>query len=119
MKEGASYVDRLATAVPAAVVAHDVGHLGPAALRAHAARRRFELPRRRPPAAGLRFAGLLLGDCHVFALSSARRARGGRPIEDPVRRPRDRSRRYFCRPHTRDTTPGNPPHTAAPEAIPG
>src|SRR5260221_4463428 len=60
-------VYRLAAVVPAAVAAHDVGHLGRAATGADAARGRVQRPRGGPPAPALHLRGLPLGDGHSEA----------------------------------------------------
>src|SRR3954451_15021701 len=57
-------VDGLAAAVPTAVPAHHVGHLGQPASGAQASGRHVELPGRGPTAPALGLGGLLLGDGH-------------------------------------------------------
>src|ERR687893_540103 len=57
-------LDGYTAAIPAAVAAHDVGHLGGVAARADAAGGPLEAPGAGPAAAALGLGGLLLGDGH-------------------------------------------------------
>src|SRR5947209_4112413 len=74
--------DGLPAPVPPAVRADDVRQLGPAALRARAARRRGQAPGARPAAAALGLGRLLLGNGHRTEEPTGPR-RGGRQRRSP------------------------------------
>src|SRR5437764_10913371 len=75
--------DGLPAPVPPAVGADDVRQLGPAALRARAARRRGEAPGARPAAAALGLRRLLLGNGHRTEEPTGPRP-GGRQRRSPA-----------------------------------